>query len=212
MGWRCFMAKPTEFVGISLRRYSVNMLACHKRYPGGQPTYHNAEVKIADVPMALQEPIGRPPDPVEQADPRWPKTCECGYAFHPEDYWQWNATALYSGAPDGKLYTLHELPPGAIWHCPWLDDLKENPYAGPDGKTWALQLPAGIEWLIYGPSSTKGQKWDVRGTLPNITVSPSIAQIGYYHGFVKQGIVTKDCDGRKFPEWPETAEEPKGNI
>ncbi len=209
MGWRCFMVKPSDLVQISFRRYGVNALACHKQYPDTK-TYHNTEVAVAQVPRSLQEPIGRDPDPVEKADPRWPKSCECGYVYHPEDHWQWNAETLYEGSPDGKLYTLGDHPPGAIWHCDWMEDIKNNPYAGPDGKVWALMLPSGCEWLIYGPSS-QGPKWDVKGTLPEITVSPSIAQQGgrVYHGFVKNGIVTRDCEGRKFPQWPETAEDPK---
>lgn len=211
MAWRCFMATPTDRVQVSLRRYGVNELSCHKAWPGIQ-SYHNVEIPIAELPRSEQEPIGRPPTLAEKEDPRWPKACECGYLFHPEDHWQWNADTLYAGALDGKTYARMDLPPGAIWRCDWMEDIQPNPYAAPDGKVWALMMPSGYEWLIYGPSSN-GSKWNVSGELPLINVTPSIAQQGgrTYHGYVGRphapapGILTDDLDGRKFPEWPATA-------
>lgn len=40
--------------------------------------------------------------------------------------------------------------------------------------------------------------WAVKGTPPNITVHPSINMNGRYHGFIKDGVITDDCEGRKF--------------
>jgi hypothetical protein len=47
-----------------------------------------------------------------------------------------------------------------------------------------------------GVWSTHG--WTVTGELPKITVSPSINCIGIYHGFIHNGVLTDDCEGRKF--------------
>lgn len=40
--------------------------------------------------------------------------------------------------------------------------------------------------------------WKVAGTPPRITVSPSIHYPDYYHGWLKDGVISDDCDGRKF--------------
>lgn len=42
--------------------------------------------------------------------------------------------------------------------------------------------------------------WTVSGDLPNISVSPSINIVGSYHGFITNGVITDDCEGRKFDE------------
>jgi hypothetical protein len=44
-----------------------------------------------------------------------------------------------------------------------------------------------------------GDGWSVTGDLPAITVTPSINFVGAYHGWVTAGVLTDDCDGRKFP-------------
>jgi hypothetical protein len=41
--------------------------------------------------------------------------------------------------------------------------------------------------------------WTVTGTPPLITVTPSINAVGSYHGYIKNGIISDDCEGRKFP-------------
>lgn len=42
--------------------------------------------------------------------------------------------------------------------------------------------------------------WTVTGEAPNITVSPSINCVGSYHGYLQNGVITDDCEGRKFDE------------
>lgn len=196
MPWRCFMTEPSEFCRRSLRRYAS----------GTSSHYHDVEDVIEGQflePNGMGSGMGREG---YEGHPGWPKACACGYAFREEDNWQVNETRLYRGAPDGKLYPHARAPAGAIWRATWMEDISPNPYAGPDGKVWALMMPSGYEWLIYGPSSNGG-KWSVTGELPAITVSPSIAQQGgsAYHGFVKNGVITDDCDGRKFDKFPSTA-------
>jgi hypothetical protein len=43
-----------------------------------------------------------------------------------------------------------------------------------------------------------GEGWDVSGEPPNLTVSPSINIVGHYHGYITNGVITDDCDGRTF--------------
>lgn len=45
-----------------------------------------------------------------------------------------------------------------------------------------------------------GEGWKVTGTPPTITVTPSINCIGSYHGYIRDGVITDDCEGRTFPE------------
>lgn len=40
--------------------------------------------------------------------------------------------------------------------------------------------------------------WTVTGDAPNITMTPSINIIGSYHGFLQNGVITDDCEGRRY--------------
>lgn len=197
MPWKMFLIEPTEFCRRSLRRYWFTGPGVHKGH------FHDASVVIDPQFNAGPGAHGKGTLGTEyMGDPRWPKTCACGYAFVPEDYYQMNEERLWKGAPDGKLYIMRESPPGATWVADWFpDDGPNGQYSGPDGKVWCVMLPSGQEWIIYSYASgpEPRHKWQVSGTPPNITVSPSIHQVGEYHGFIRDGIITDDCDGRKFP-------------
>lgn len=41
--------------------------------------------------------------------------------------------------------------------------------------------------------------WSVNGEPPHITVSPSINIQRSYHGWIRDGIISDDCEGRVFP-------------
>ncbi len=197
MPWKVFIATESAYCRRGLRRYSSGS-SC----PKGQFSYHNVEVIIDPMlPVAVTDLTSKPGEESEfEGDPRWPTHCECGYKFHPEDSWQVNVNHLYEG--DGReLFILREAPIGAAWHAPWLDHPK---WSGPDGKAWCVMMPGGNEWIVYGPSAN-GKPWDVKGTIPNITVSPSIGIKGHYHGFIKHGVISEDVDRRKFEGVPRTA-------
>lgn len=193
-GWKLFMTERTKWSRRSLRRYASGS-KCNVR------SYHDASVVIdPQIEVAPGEQGGFMEGEYKD-DPRWPKACDCGHAFQEDDNRQVNVSPLYSGSPDGQLYILREMPPGGVWDSPWFDIAK---YRGPDGKTWCVMMPGGQEWIVYGPSSD-GNKWQVTGTLPNITAHPSIGIPGYYHGFIRDGVITEDADGRKFEGIPRTA-------
>jgi hypothetical protein len=42
--------------------------------------------------------------------------------------------------------------------------------------------------------------WTVTGEPPQITVSPSINVVGSYHGWLQNGILSEDVEGRTFQE------------
>lgn len=204
MPWKMFLIEPTEFCRRSLRRFFNSQ----GKPPKDPNHYHDADVVIDEQFYSGSGGHGQHTLGEEyRDDPRWPKTCKCGYAFVPEDHWQMNEDRLWRGAPDGKLYLLRENPPGATWAADWFPEEGPNGnYTGPDGKVWCVMLPGGMEWIIYSyASGNPKSKWEVHGTVPNITVSPSIAQQGVYHGYIKGGVIAEDCEGRKFPQWPSTA-------
>ncbi|MDB5057204.1 MAG: hypothetical protein JWO59_676 [Chloroflexi bacterium] len=65
-----------------------------------------------------------------------------------------------------------------------------------------IRLPGNVVHCIDGASYNNGQwgaGWTVTGDPPNITVSPSINHIGIYHGWIRGGVVTDDCEGRAYP-------------
>lgn len=41
--------------------------------------------------------------------------------------------------------------------------------------------------------------WTVSGNPPLITINPSVNRVGSYHGWVRNGTVSADVDGRTFP-------------
>jgi hypothetical protein len=67
-------------------------------------------------------------------------------------------------------------------------------------------LPGGTDrgypFCVDGPTWSEGgpgpHGWTVSGTPPGITVKPSINIVGQYHGWIRDGSITPDCEGRKF--------------
>lgn len=199
-GWKCFLVSESKFVRLSFRRFTYS----GTKDCGGRG--HEAEVMIAD---RLEHESDRSMGKGEFAgDPRWPQKCQaCGYSFVEEDQWQVNYCRLFGDAA-GRLFRLRETPPGAMWIADWFPDKGPNgQWSGPDGKVWCLMMPGGIEWIVYSYSTgpEPRQKWSVSGTPPLITVSPSINIVGSYHGCVKDGVVSEDCEGRPYPGVERTA-------
>lgn len=64
-----------------------------------------------------------------------------------------------------------------------------------------ILLPQNTLFLIDGKCWSNGNHyggWTVRGEAPNITVEPSINIGGIYHGWLKDGVLTDDCEGRVY--------------
>lgn len=63
-------------------------------------------------------------------------------------------------------------------------------------------LPGPTHFAVYGPTWTKDgagpHGWNVVGDPPNLTITPSINCSGVYHGYITNGVITDDCEGRKF--------------
>lgn len=109
----------------------------------------------------------------------------------------------------------NRVPVGGLWFDPELVN-KQNGEAGTFKKLspnyyrmwhgkrpplWVC-LPGWNWWCIdtLPVPSLAGDGWMVTGVAPLITVSPSINFEGGYHGWITNGIVSDDCEGRKFNE------------
>jgi hypothetical protein len=62
-----------------------------------------------------------------------------------------------------------------------------------------VKMPNGEVFSVDASVSGKSSGWAVTGEPPNITMSPSINLVGRYHGWLQNGVISDDCEGRTFP-------------
>lgn len=183
MGLSLVIAEPTGLSRRFLRRFTFSGRS--SPCPGSAGG-HDALALIGDIP---ESEAGAAGDNWPRDDPRWPSICDaaCAYRFAPDDEWQRNDIPIYR-RPDGTEVLnwgpwSREVPPGTMIRIPWYDRL------APDrGEAWQVWLPDGGTWITTQAASGGGY-WQVIGTPPLITVSPSIfhnAPHGW-HGFIRNG-------------------------
>lgn len=65
----------------------------------------------------------------------------------------------------------------------------------------AVTLPCcnGYAFCVDSDATSGAGGWRVSGDPPNVTVSPSINIVGLYHGWIQNGVISDDCEGRTFP-------------
>lgn len=97
---------------------------------------------------------------------------------------------------------------GDVWYAPWLLD----PAKWPDvlsleyKRDWAgkreplvVRLPGPVDLCVdHRADDAGGHGWVVTGDPETLTVSPSINAIGIYHGFIRNGVITDDVEGRTY--------------
>lgn len=97
--------------------------------------------------------------------------------------------------------------PGDMWYEPGVRDSKRGL------SDWYLQhnshreplmvcLPSNDgqhDFWMVDAKSDNGEGWQVSGEAPNITTAPSI-KTEQYHGFLRDGILTDDIEGRTYNE------------
>jgi len=171
---RCFLLTPTDEVVVVLRRFGRFCAEVPPRCGRQAPRYPGAEVATFDYHDAVVE-IGREVGSLDAGcdgerdisdiahdDPRWPTICACGYAFVEDDHWQEWRDRRYRRSDTGDLVTISNAPAGALY----------DSGGHSDGQSLRImcKTPAG-EWLIGNPQ----RAWTWTGSLPDITVTPSIA-------------------------------------
>lgn len=195
MPWKVILLTETGRARLALRRYAADLKApCSAGY------YHEALTVIGSAPITIDAEgnwdVDMPQPP--PTDPRWPARCACGYEFTEADNRQLLPKLLYTRQDTGAELTQEEAEPGMMWRTWWFEDF----WRGPDGHCYTMCLPGNGEWTIDGPSSN-GQGWQRTGEPPNITVRPSILSHGSatrkeYHGWVTDGVLSDDLEGRTY--------------
>lgn len=116
---------------------------------------------------------------------------------------------LYQSWEDVEAeYGRGPIPVGTMWYSPWYLE-HPNYLSRPYMERWAgkrpplfVHLPGGVDFCVDSRPTRGGRLddggWEVTGEAPHITVSPSISILGVYHGFIREGVVTDDVDGRVF--------------
>lgn len=199
MAWTCFLIVATDRCKRELRRFTWS---AEQPCPLHEGSGHDAMVPIEDGPVLLSPEGYQLSEEAPRADPRWPTACACGYVFQERDQWQLFSQRIYVREDTGQEYTLkfrgpNAAPVGAMWDAPWNVERGEK-WTGPDGRCLMVRLPPdGHDWCIDGPSSGDGPGWTRTGVPPMITVTPSILT-PKYHGFLRDGVLTDDLDGRTY--------------
>lgn len=150
-----FFLEPTDFVRVELRRFTFSAdRACVASEWGCDASVriHEGAARAAWIEDNPERGTWRSRDEmVAPDDPRWPSRCDqCGIEFGDDGTCQVVPHPLFTGAPDGQLYTLREAPVGAMWDATWFD--RAPAYTGPDGIALVVRTPGG-EWMVDSEAS-----------------------------------------------------------
>lgn len=92
--------------------------------------------------------------------------------------------------PDWSL----DAPIGAMW-------LVDPPRERDGVPVWCVVLPgANNRFCLDTKSTATNGYWQCSGAPPNVTVHPSINVVGVYHGWIRDGVISDDVEGRTFDE------------
>jgi hypothetical protein len=82
----------------------------------------------------------------------------------------------------------------------WFDDgeLCVKIPGGSAGSEWNVDRGRLLnESMIEQGKPRRFPAWTRTGEPPNVTANPSINWVGFYHGWLKNGVLTDDCEARK---------------
>lgn len=97
---------------------------------------------------------------------------------------------------------------GDVWLSWTLDGVDLRPFLSREyRRDWEgvrppliVRLPGPVDvCLDREVDDENGHGWTVRGYVHTLTVTPSVNILGVYHGFIRNGVVTDDCQGRHRP-------------
>lgn len=105
-----------------------------------------------------------------------------------------------------------DVEPGTCWRIPLSAKVFDETYrdlsidwVSPEftasGRDYLIVVrlpPGGGDFFVDYKSTDGASGWIVTGEMPVITVSPSINAAGAYHGWIQNGVLTDDCEGRKY--------------
>ena len=123
----------------------------------------------------------------------------------------------------GWKIVLHEKRPehpkvGDLFPAPWILQRQKNfglspqYFALPEPRRLPLTiiLPGGTPFCIDEMARARGDYygvgWAVSGDpATSLTLAPSVNIVGAYHGWIRDGVISEDVEGRRFPDEPRTA-------
>lgn len=98
----------------------------------------------------------------------------------------------------GDMWFAPEMVEQGHYHGYALSNEYKRDWQGKRYPIWVV-LPSGTHFCIDSQVTDDGGRgWSVTGEAPNITVTPSINAVGIYHGFLVNGVLSEDVDGRTF--------------
>lgn len=202
-----YWTEPSGLVTVSVRIYEEG--ACPLP---GNAGYHDA-MQLIHAAEPAENWVDRDPDGfahvrshlVPANEPRWPRLCQCGFAFTAAATRQVWADELYTGSPGGALRALRHLEPGASYNAWWI--AKYRPM--PDGMSLVVICPDGHPWSIDErasnctmPDDHEHRCWCRHGDprQANITVNKAGKTCGAgggsiltprYHGMLTNGVLSE---------------------
>lgn len=185
-GTPLFIAEPVGTCRLVLRRFRYGQDAGDHG--------HDASVVIAEEAAETAPNADGTrsvtDDRIPHDDPRWPARCDCGEIFTADDRRQVNEIPWYEGGGHRFAWGIGSWdgPAGALIRAPWRDQ-EGRPAA------WIVFLPNGTTWCTDdrasgGQRTELGPYWNVTGTAPDLTVSPSIwdqTPGNGWHGWIRAG-------------------------
>lgn len=152
MGVKTFMIEKTGASWKYLRRYMPYSLSIDNKITCPVTGYIGHDEKVF-IGKGVRDPTETTDgtfddNSLDKTDPRFPKTCKCGYEFLPTDEWQLFEASEYARVDDpAQMFTLRDAAPGAMYYNDWLLEVFPE-YAGPDGRSLTVRLPNGSDWNI----------------------------------------------------------------
>lgn len=188
MGIPLYIVEPTGTCRLALRRF--------RHRDDSEDHFHDVTVIINEnARVTPDNPDGTKPvtdHRVRHDDPLWPTRCDCGEPFTEADVRQVNELDWYEGNGHRFAWGIGSWDgsPGAVMRTPWRDVDGRSP-------AWHVCLPNRTWWntndrASTGPGNELGPYWDVTGTPPGITVSPSIddrSSSRPWHGWIRSGVL-----------------------
>jgi hypothetical protein len=126
----------------------------------------------------------------------------------------WKTKLLSPEETEAYFKGKYEPKVGDAWFAKWrVEDMKD--WLAPEYfRDWAAKrppvdvaLPSNDGWgwtqFCIDMRTTSGGVpgpggWKVTGEVPLVTLSPSVNIVGVYHGWIQNGVISDDCEGRKF--------------
>jgi hypothetical protein len=224
---QCFMleveAKDSDYVIAQLKTTLNGVHRTDTGCPMMVGRLHRAEVAVPPG-SSLSNVISGADDTlyVQLPDSRIQLCCMgCGQSFKSDESEAWSSHAKWwytnpvTGKQGSSAYAVAS--PGAIYECPWLDEGEDDHCADLLSdfyhQSWrgqrlplAVVLPDYTHWVVDQKSTIRGSTewgpgWSVTGQAPNLTAHPSI-DAGTYHGWLQNGVLSADTDGRTYPVRP----------